>query len=101
MVTLMRSLRIQTLSIFHLQREGLQFNRNPRDLSTTWQILDKHQFMDRAIEALTLQLTIWVSVQMRMLLVLQQTFTLLQLTIMHPLTMEVQQDHLQYMQRQV
>jgi len=101
MVTLMRSLRIQTLSIFQLQQEGLQFNQTLRDSSTTWQILDKHQFMDRAIVALTLQPTIWVSVQMRINLVLQQTFTLLQLTIMHLLTMEVQQDHLQYMQRQV
>lgn len=101
MVTLMRSPRIQTLSIFHLQLEGLQFNLTLRDLSMTWRILDKHQCMDRVIEALTLQLTIWVSVQMRMLLVLQQTFTLLQLTIMHPLTMEAHKDHLQYMQHQV
>jgi len=101
MVTLMRWLRIQTLSIFQLQQEGLLFNLTLRDSSTTWRILDKHQFMDRAIEALTLQLTIWVSVQMRINLVLQQTFTLHQLTIMHLLTMEVQQDHLQYMQRQV
>ena len=101
MVTLTRSLRIQTLIISQLQQEELQFNLTLRDSSTTWRILDKHQFMDRAIEALTLQPTIWVSVQMRMPLVLQQTFTLHQLTIMHLLTMEVQQDHLQYMQRQV
>jgi hypothetical protein len=101
MVTLTRSLRIPTLSICQLQQAGLHFSLILRGLSTTWRTSDKHQFMDRAIEVPTLRRTIWASVQMRMPSVLQQTSTLLQLIIMRLLTMEVQQDHLQYMRRQV